>query len=87
MLLLGRLFKPSLMLLSNARSFPKRGETESCSTWVDSLPCPQTFDWAESLVKDIHSSLLGELVNYGPKKLYSIGPLVAAAASYVANLV
>jgi hypothetical protein len=79
-------FHPSLMFASKVKSFPKRGETESCSTWVGSRPYPQKLDLGGKACQDKHSSLLRTFVNYGRKKFYNIGPETNVIKRFYHNL-
>jgi len=49
------------MFASKAFNFPKRGETERYSTWVDTWPYPQTLNLVENACQGQALSLVGKL--------------------------
>ncbi len=64
MLVVGTLFKPSLMLAGEARGLPKSGALERCFTRLGSGLTRKHFTRLERLVRDKHSSFFGTFIIY-----------------------
>jgi hypothetical protein len=70
----GRPLQPSLLFAGKVRSLPKLSTFELFDSRGKLWPYPQTRDLPERDIITKHSSLLRKFVNYGRKKLITLGP-------------